>query len=239
MLAPPLLVSFISPENFLSALPEELLDEHRPKIIDLISQGLPPVVSSRCLAVLFGYSTKFVNAMAANSHNYYREFSIRTGRKRRQIQSPKVALKVIQKWFGHHLAQALPVEDYVFGFVKGRSTLDAASKHCGSDWVYSVDIENFFPSTHKSRVVSQLTQLGYSPKAANLLGNLCCYKDALAQGAPSSPVLSNLVMHPTDVKIKAIADKLGLTFTRYADDIVFSGTGEFPHNLKKAYFICI
>ncbi|MCG7946751.1 MAG: reverse transcriptase family protein [Candidatus Thiodiazotropha taylori] len=232
MLAPPLLVSYSSLEDYLSALSPEIRKMYEEEIRALVDSQLPPVVSSRCLSVLFGYSTKFVNALALRNYKYYREFTIRKGNKRRKIQAPRVALKVIQKWFGHHLAETLPVEDYVYGFVSGRSAVDAAAQHCGASWVYSVDIENFFPSTNDDLVVKALKELGYSEKGARLITYLCCYGSYLGQGAPSSPVLSNLVMKPIDIQLKEVADELGITLTRYADDIVLSGRENIPEELS-------
>lgn len=232
MLAPPLLVSYSSLEDYLSALSPEIRKMYVEEIRALVDSQLPPVVSSRCLSVLFGYSTKFVNALALRNYKYYREFTIRKGNKRRKIQAPRVALKVIQKWFGHHLAETLPVEDYVYGFVSGRSAVDAAAQHCGASWVYSVDIENFFPSTDDDLVVKALKELGYSEKGARLITYLCCYGSYLGQGAPSSPVLSNLVMKPIDIQLKEVADELGITLTRYADDIVLSGRENIPEELS-------
>jgi len=232
MIAAPLLVSYNSLEDYLSCLSSEMRKEHEQEIRWLVDQKLPPVVSSRCLSVLFGYSAKFVNALALNNYNYYREFTIRKGNKRRKIQAPRVAIKVIQKWFGHHLSEVLPVEDYVYGFIPGRSAVDAAAQHCGASWVYSVDIENFFPSTTDDVVIRALIEVGYSEKGARLIARLCCFGDRLGQGAPSSPVLSNLVMKPIDIQLKYIADNLGVNFTRYADDIVFSGKGGFPVELR-------
>jgi len=234
MLAPPLLVSYSSVKDYLSALPDELREQYEAEISSLVERNLPPVVSSRCLAVLFGFSVKFVNAMRSQNHKYYREFTIRKGKKKRKIQAPRVSLKVIQKWFGSHLAQALPVEDYVFGFVPGRSAVDAAQKHCNSAWVYSVDIKDFFSSTDEAEVKCALLGLGYSQKACDLIVPLCCHRDKLAQGAPSSPVLSNLVMKSVDEKLSVLSCEHGITFTRYADDIVFSGSGEFPEIIKQS-----
>lgn len=232
MLAPPLLVSYSSLEDYLSALSPEMRKMYEEEIRALVDRQLPPVVSSRCLSVLFGYSIKFVNALALRNYKYYREFTIRKGNKQRKIQAPRVALKVIQKWFGHHLAETLPVEDYVYGFVSGRSAVDAAAKHCGASWVYSVDIENFFPSTKDDLIIQALNELGYSEKGARLITYLCCYGSYLGQGAPSSPVLSNLVMRPIDIQLKSVADELGITLTRYADDIVLSGRKDFPKELR-------
>lgn len=232
MKAPPLLVSFSSVDDYLSALDPELREQYEEQIRLLVNQGLPPIVSSRCLATLFGFTTKFVNAMRLQNWKYYRTFTIRKGKKKRAIQAPKVALKVIQKWFGFHLAEAVEYDEFVYGFIGGKSAVEAAGQHANARWVYSIDIKEFFPSTTEEVVSAALQGLGYSDKACNLIVPLCCYRDRLAQGSPSSPVLSNLVMKDIDSQINQISQAHGVRFTRYADDIVFSGQGEFPEALK-------
>lgn len=231
MIAPPLLVSFASIDDYIEALTTDLQAEFEDEIRALWERGLPPVVSSRCLAVLFGFSTKFVNAMANNNRKYYREFSISKGKKKRKIQAPRVALKVIQKWFGYHLSQAMQFEDFLYGFVPGRSAVGAAAQHCGARWVYSIDIKDFFPTTTATVVREALTLLGYSQKACGVISALCCYGGVLAQGAPSSPVLANISMSQVDATLAALAAQADLTYTRYADDMVFSGLGPVPENL--------
>lgn len=233
MLAPPLLVSYSSIEDYLEALDPGLRRLHENRIRRLVEQGLPPVVSSRCLAVLFGYSTKFVNALSLQNWKYYRTFEIRRGRKHREIQAPKVALKAIQKWFGYHLANAFTTEDHVFGFISGKSAPTAAIQHVNARWVYSVDINNFFPSTPRGVVESALIEIGYSDRAASLLAGLVCYRDSLAQGSPASPVLSNIVFRELDNRLKTIAEEYNVRLTRYADDIVFSGSEQFPEIIRE------
>ena len=232
MLAPPLLVSYASLEDYLKALDPGLRRLHENRIRRLVEQGFPPVVSSRCLAVLFGYSTKFVNAMSQQNWKYYRTFAIRQGKKKREIQAPKVALKVIQKWFGHHLGSAISFDDHVFGFIPGKSAPAAAMQHVNARWVYSFDINNFFPSTPKTIVETTLVEIGYSARAAKLMAGLLCHRESLAQGSPASPVLSNIFLREIDTQLKAIADNFQIRFTRYADDIVFSGIEQCPENIK-------
>lgn len=233
MIAPPLLVSFSSLDDYLIALGPSVRKQYEHEIRGLYERGLPPVVSSRCLAVLFGYSTKFINVLSQNNKKYYREFTIRKGKKKRKIQAPRVALKVIQKWFGFHLAQSLNYQNYVFGFVPGRSAVDAARVHCNASWVYSIDIKDFFPSTDCATVKSTLIGLGYSEKSVGLMTPIFCYGDGLAQGAPSSPVLSNLALRDIDRELKLIADTFSVKYTRYADDMVFSGLAEYPEGLRQ------
>lgn len=233
MKAPPLLFSYSSLEHYLDALSPELRQEYEQRIGALVQLELPPVVSLRCLATLIGYSSKFLGAIVKNQEHYYRTFIIPKGNKRRTIHAPKVALKVIQKWFGHHLAEQLEFHDSVYGFVRGRSSVNAAQVHCGARWIYSVDIKDFFPSTSLDKVYHSLVEIGIPGGGADLVARLCCYRSNLAQGSPASPILSNLVFRHADEELSEIAVNNGLRHTRYADDIVFSGTEDLPETVKE------
>ena len=171
--------------------------------------------------------------MARRPDRYYRQFEIRSGAKRRLIQSPKVALKIIQRWIGGNLANSLTYPDNVYGFVPGRSHIEAAAQHCGADWVYSADIKDFFQSTSFEAVQNALRHLGYQPRAAQLIATYGCFRGFLAQGAPSSPVLSNLVFFPYDHQLIEFAGSNDIRYTRYADDVVFSGRGHPPEDLRR------
>lgn len=229
---PPPLVFFPSQDSFLAALSESTRLEHETEIVRLVELGLPPAVSIRAVATLFGYSPAFVGAIVRRPARYYRIFEIRTGTKVRAIQAPRVALKLIQQWIGGNIAAVLPYRETTFGFVPGRSHIDAAAAHCGSEWVYSVDIRDFFRTTTALMVVRALRAFNFSDASANLIAKLACIDDCLAQGAPSSPALSNLVFLPIDCHLGDYARQHGLTYTRYADDIVFSGRGGPPDDLR-------
>ncbi len=233
MNAAPLLVSFKSVNKYLESLPETHQAEYSEEIQRLAAQSLPPVVSSYCLAVMFGYSLNFIYALSKRQSKFYRTFEIRKGTKKRIINSPKVALKVIQKWLGYHLANAIAFPPHVCGFVKGRSFADAAKQHIGAKWVFSIDIVNFFPSISKSAISESLVTIGYSKQASDLIADLCCLNDVLAQGSPASPVLSNIYMRMIDNDILELAQKYNFKVTRYADDIVFSGVNDFNPSIEQ------
>lgn len=233
MNAPPLLVSYSSLDDYLSALNDDLRDQHAQEITELVNNNLPPIVSIRCLALLFGYSAKFINSMYIRNYKYYRTFKIRRGRKKREINAPRVALKTIQKWFGYHLSHTLTFNEAVYGFIPERSAVDAAAVHCNAQWVYSVDVKDFFPTTTYEVIKTALQEIGYSDRGADIITKLNCYGDKLAQGSPSSPVLSNLVMRNIDEQLAVISQQNDIRFTRYADDIVLSGVNEFNEEIKE------
>ena len=230
---PPFLVSFPNKASFKAALAPQVVASYWGDIEQLIERRLPPAVSVRVVACLFGFSPRFVGALNRMPERYYRTFVIRKGAKRREIHAPKVGLKVIQKWISWHLAQALNFDDAIYGFVPSRSAPMAAAVHCGAEWVYSVDIADFFPTTAAVKVISALRDIGYSEHAASFISAICCYRCNLAQGSPASPILSNLVLRPYDVRLKSIAADADARFTRYADDIVLSGVGTPPDGLEE------
>lgn len=229
---PPLLIAFASVDTLIEALPDRTRDECEDEIRQLVSSGLAPAASTVTVATLFGVSAEFIGAMTRAPQRYYRRFAIRKGKKTRQIEAPKVALKLIQRWIGAHLATATTLPDCVFGFVPGKPGVTAAAQmHCGARWVYSLDLRNFFPNIAASRVVAALIARGYSERASNLCARLCTLDGRLPQGSPASPVLSNLVFLDTDLALEEIADSAGIRYSRYADDLVFSGQGDVPANL--------
>ncbi len=197
----------------------------------LAALRLPPIISRDVLATMMGVNPGLIWSMERRPHKYYRYFSIKKGVGERHIFAPRVALKIIQKWLSYHLANAYEAPPHVFGFVAGRSHLQAASVHCGARWVHSVDIRDFFPSTTTNTLSATLQDLGYNDLSSELIAKLCCLNGRLAQGAPTSPTLSNLVFRAMDSRLVEIAERFGARLSRYADDIVFSGAQQFPEDL--------
>ena len=222
--APPLLINFDSKENLLKALSNDTRNKYERDITNCINYGLPPAVSLRVISTLFGFSTGFISHLYKFTEKYYRVFSITKGRhkEKRKIYAPQISLKIIQKWLSYHLSNNLPFRDSVFGFIPGRSTIQAANLHCNAKWIYNVDIKDFFPSIDNESVHENLIDIGYSDYAAKLITKFACYKTFLAQGSPASPVLSNIIFRNADLDFESIASKYNITYTRYADDIVFS-----------------
>lgn len=199
----------------------------------LIGLGLPPISSRTALATMFGINPGLIWSFEKYPYHYYRTFEIKKGKsgKVRVINAPKVALKIIQKWLSVHLEKIFEPPTHVYGFVSGRSHIDAAISHCGSRWIFSADISDYFQTTPIALVAKSLKRIGFSIEVAILLAKLTCLNGNLAQGSPASPVLSNICFKSFDESLAEISAWYGVKMTRYADDIVFSGQGDFPTEL--------
>ncbi|UWQ55938.1 reverse transcriptase family protein [Leisingera caerulea] len=223
-----------SPDILIKALGELVDKDERQVILEYCENGLPPVTSVASLAAMTGFNPGFIWSIVTRPHKHYRTFEIPKGNGSppRIINAPKVGLKAIQSWLSLHLVAKFDHHPDSFGFIPGKSHAHAARRHVGAEWVISADIENFFPSIQKDRVFHALLSLGYKDgEGTDLMASLLCFNGALSQGSPASPVLSNVVLKTLDERLSALSVDAGAVFTRYADDIVFSGKGELPNSL--------
>lgn len=205
------------------------------EIARLTDLGLPPVTSREVLGTMLGVNPGILWSFGEHSKRHYTQFSIHKGlgKPPRIIHAPRVGLKIIQKWLTFHLSAKKKIAPHVYGFVSGRSHISAAQVHCSAHWVYSVDIKNFFPTTPLVEIKQAYKTLGYNDDSASLLAKLSCLNGYLAQGAPTSPFLSNLVLSEVDQKLSVLAEMHLVKLSRYADDVVFSGKGDCPSNLPQ------
>ncbi|MCD2466780.1 reverse transcriptase family protein [Streptomyces sp. MBT42] len=120
--------------------------------------------------------------------------------------------------------------DHVHGFVRGRSVISNASQHLAKGCVLRMDLEDFFPSIGAAAVKSALCEEGYEEKAADLAVNLVTIGGKLPIGLSTSPLLSNLAFLATDRSLAEYARSEGLSFTRYVDDLTFSGDDVTDHH---------
>ena len=210
---------------------DDLSDDERAEMLRLSDLGLPPVTSTAALATMVGINQGLLWSLLARPRRYYRTFWIPKGSGRRRIDAPKVALKIIQKWLAFQIASTYKAPRHVFGFVSGRSHVDAAKQHLGCRWVLSLDIENFFPSTTEAFVMRSLVDIGYTATSAQILAKLMCLDGGLAQGAPTSPVMSNICCNEVDRRLQHLSVSQDICVTRYADDITLSGVLACPENL--------
>lgn len=190
----------------------------------LAGNGLPAIFSFRHLCLLLGKQPMYVASIIFGTEAHYRTFLIpkRSGG-HRQICAPYPALLECQQWIARNILACRPVSDSAHGYVIGRSILTNAKRHAGRPCMLKMDIKDFFPSTPISRVIGVFKELGYSSEIAFFLAKICTLSDSLPQGAATSPALSNLIFNQLDKRIHGLARRNKLHYTRYADDLVFSG----------------
>lgn len=169
----------------------------------------------------------------------YHEFFIpkRSGGRRR-ILAPAPALKSLQRRIHRRLLARLPVHPAAVGFRRGESIVTHARRHQGQAAVIRLDLRDFFPSTSAKRVERYFRAIGWNREAAALLVKLCTAEGGLPQGAPTSPVLSNLVNYRFDARVAADAGRMNLAYSRYADDITFSYAADDASAARNARALC-
>ena len=164
----------------------------------------------------------------------YKEFCIkkRNGSLRRLFE-PNPELKKVQRKILHKLLSALKANISATGFETGESIVSNAAMHADKAFIIKMDIKNFFSATSKERIYNYFRKIGWNSESANILTELCTHNESLPQGAPTSPRLSNLVNYLLDERLEQYATFNDLTYTRYADDITFSGETDEPEKIKR------
>lgn len=141
----------------------------------------------------------------------------------RKIEAPSQELEMIQKWIKTNILEKLNISSSAKGFKKGTSIVDNAKCHCNKKYVLNMDLQNFFPSIKYSKIFKLFYYIGYNKEVCHLLTQLCTNGDnVLPQGAPTSPIISNLVNIKLDKRLYCLAKSFGGDYTRYADDITIS-----------------
>lgn len=153
----------------------------------------------------------------------YHEFHIpKRGGGTRTIHAPDRALKALQRRLVRRVLSRLRVHPCVTGFEPGYSIVSNAACHVGKAVLVRMDIKDFFGSTTAERVRRYFRFIGWDREASQILETICCHQGGLPQGAPTSPKLSNLVNYIVDERLSRLAEKCGVAYTRYADDLTFS-----------------
>ncbi|HVJ67870.1 MAG TPA: reverse transcriptase family protein [Caulifigura sp.] len=186
-----------------------------------------------------------------SAHYHFRWLKKKSGG-HRLIEAPKRDLKAVQDKILRAILDKGDAHPRAFGFTAGRSAVLNAAEHQAPYVVLKLDLENFYPSVRYSRVVAIFRTMGFSRAAAIWLARLTTsaapssmsFPDGnpyglnpylsrhLPQGAPTSPALANFSAYGLDVRLAGLARKFGATYTRYADDLTFSGTHRFAGALR-------
>ncbi len=217
----------------------------------LAGHGLPALYSPQALAQAMGIDLaelKFLSyhrEVARSTH--YRRFTLpkKTGGER-LISAPMPRLKRAQYWVLENILAKVAAHQAAHGFLPARSIVSNAQPHCGQDVVINLDVKDFFPSIAFGRIKGVFMHLGYPEAVATVLALLCsenrcdellvdgqryfvggkARERVLPQGAPTSPMLTNLLCRRLDRRLAGVAHALGFAYTRYADDLSFSASGE-------------
>ncbi len=190
------------------------------------------------LAGLLGLDVGELAALRMGPRYHYRPFAIaKTDGRQRRILAPSPALKVLQRRLLDAYLGRLPVHACATAFRPGLSIVDNARRHAHQTLIATVDLRDFFELTRAARVRSFFVRQGWRDDALAMLLRLCVFRDALPQGAPTSPCLSNLVNVPLDDRLAKLAQRSHAIYTRYGDDLTFSWTtdrmpGGFQHAVE-------
>jgi len=188
--------------------------------------------------------------------NYRYRIVPRRGGLPRVLEAPKARLKEIQRWILHEILAHVPPHEAAQGFTRGRSVATHALRHSGQAVVLRLDLKDFFASISAGRVFGIFRTLGYSRSVAHALTGLCTNTipqavwqavptvtdptlvqprfwlgralatPHLPQGAPTSPALANLAAFRLDRRLAGLATSSTLAYSRYADDLTFSGSAQ-------------
>lgn len=203
---------------------EEYCEECMIYAQNLWVNKIPIIYTQEHLCALLGYLPIYVYAAANSPERFYRQFSIpKKNGGIRIISEPLPNLKEIQKWILKNILYNLKVSAYAKAYIPGKSIKDNVRFHRRQKKVLSLDIKSFYDCLTDWMVFQLFMENGYNESVAMMLTGLCCLNGSLPQGAPTSAALSNLLMKKFDEIVGKYCKEQEIRYTRYADDMIFSG----------------
>ncbi len=190
----------------------------------LIEKGLPVIYNTTHLSLLVGYKVNYLKRAVFFTKYFYRSFGIKKANGSiRTLSEPLPSLKEIQLWILTEVLYKNKVSKYAKGYVPKRGIKDHLKYHTKEPKVLTLDIKKFFDSVKMEHIENLFLEMGYSQNISNLLTKLCYLNNSLPQGAPTSPYLTNILLYNFDETISKYCRENNLKYTRYADDLAFSG----------------
>jgi retron-type reverse transcriptase len=175
------------------------------------------------LALAIGISPRLLSVLAHEPNRHYRSFSLpKKSGGTRAIDAPRFFLKTVQYWISDYLLAGFRIHPCCHAYIRGRSILTNANLHTKQPYVSNLDIKEFFNSISRQHIRQVLIDNGIGANLASTVSSLVTLNSSLPQGAPTSPILSNAFLFDADGKISDACSRLGVIFTRYADDITLS-----------------
>ena len=174
----------------------------------------------------------------------------------RLLEIPKWELKQSQRYVLDGILDYIPTHSCSHGFQKNKSILSYVEPHIGQEVVIKFDLKDYFISVGRSRVRSLFHLAGYPPKISKYLAHLCTHgfkgkhlppslrhwkyeRPHLPQGSPSSPAIADRLLYKLDVRLSKLAEKLGMQFTRYADDMAFSSSKKISRSQLERFKVLV
>ena len=231
------------------------------RVRSICSEGeLASILNLSFGELLWFADPKGMCARAAEERLRHYRFSWRERRRDRPrlIEAPKQRLRGIQRWILTEILERIPPHAAAHGFRKAHSVQTFTHPHTARTMLLKVDLKDFFPSIHYARVLNLFLTAGYPEPVAELLAGLSttitpktvlrstkAEEQAAAtrlygtrhlpQGSPSSPALANLCAYRLDLRLAGLARAADCNYTRYADDLLFSGGPEFARRASTFY----
>lgn len=192
-------------------------EEEKEFLLSLKLTGNLTAVPQKQYALLYG--------LANHIESHYTEITIpKKNGGTRTLMIPDNLLKYVQKQILKQVLMQIPVSCYACAYKRGISLKDNALPHQNQKLILKLDIQDFFGSiTYISVYQHAFPPELFPPSVRALMTHLCCFRDTLPQGAPASPYISNLVMKPFDEYMGKWCKERGISYTRYCDDMTFSG----------------
>jgi len=215
--------------------PEPLIEEIEQYAAKLIDAALPVLFSPLHLSLTMGVKLEKYNEVVKNRLGYYEEFNLKKKNGGfRQINAPKGELLNYQRWVKTYILDQLQFPSYLTAYQKGKSIADNARAHAKQPLIIKFDLQDFYGHISQDKVFGMFKILGYGTAIAIDLAKICCMPGLidgeketnlayLPQGAPTSPAISNFAAGRMDRRLLEYAKRTGFNYTRYADDLTFSG----------------
>lgn len=196
----------------------------------LHKESVPIIYDQEHLACLLGFDLSYLLAMANSDRTFYKVFYVpKKNGSKRQIEQPLPNLLYVQRWILENILMSCKIDSIIHSSAKAFRTnvslKDNIQPHVNQDMVIALDLKDFFTSITFLHIYGLFYErLGYRKDVSVLLAKLCTYRGFLPQGAPTSPMLSNMVFSRLDESIANYCANRNYTYTRYADDLTFSGS---------------
>lgn len=201
------------------------LEEAADMVLDFAQCNRHPFLyDTHQLAEFLHLKRKELFDLTRSCHGLYRKTRIpKHSGGTRTLYVPSLQLRWTQRRILHGILSAFPASPYATAYRPGVTLRDNASPHQGKKYLLKLDFQDFFDSIRFDQVYTAVFNTRRFPRQiGTILTTLCCHRDALPQGAPTSPALSNLVMRHFDDRLGEWCRRHDITYTRYCDDLTFS-----------------